>query len=334
MAAFILRRLLFGILIVLGSSIAIFFLSRVVPADPVRMAVGLDASNEMVEQYRELWGMNLPLWQQYLVYMVRTLQGDFGVSMVSRQPVAQEVLTRFPATLELALTASGVFIAISLALGAIAGITRNRRADTAIRFFSIGSASLPTFWVGLVLQVVFYATLGILPAVGRLDPRIPPPTQITGLYVVDSLLTGNGPALRSSIEHLILPAATIVLAQVGLLTRIFRASVVRERNRAYATAARAKGLSERTVFSRHVFRNAVLPALTLAGIQLGWLLTGTVVVESIFAWPGLGRWAVRSIISFDYAPVMAVALFATVLFVMINLAVDVLYTFVDPRIRS
>jgi peptide/nickel transport system permease protein len=332
MSQYILRRLLFAILVIFGASITIFFFSRVAPADPVTMAVGLDADQETIERYRHEWGFDKPIWEQYIIYMRGALHGDLGKSLMSQQPVLNDIKRYYPATLELALVSMFLYMAVSLVLGSIAGMTGSPRTDTLIRFLSLGAYSLPPFWVGLLLQVLFYARLRVLPAIGRISPALDPPTQITGLYLVDSLLTGNGPAFLSSLQCLILPATTIVLAQAGLMVRILRVSVLDVKSKAYITTARAKGLNQRMVYLRHVFRNAMLPVLTMAGIQLGWLLTGTVVVESIFGWPGLGRYAVESILNFDYSPVMAVALVATVVFVVLNLLVDLLYSFVDPRI--
>jgi peptide/nickel transport system permease protein len=226
-----------------------------------------------------------------------------------------------------------LYLGLSIPLGSIAGMTTSPKVDAFIRITSLAAYSLPTFWLGLVLQIQFYANLRILPAIGRISPIVDPPAPITGLYLIDSLVTGNMPAFISTLKHLLLPALTIALAQAGLMVRLLRVSVLDVKMKAYVTTARAKGLGARRIYLRHVFRNAMLPVLTMAGIQLGWLLNGTVVVESIFGWPGLGRYAVDSILNFDYSPIMAVALIATMVFVLLNLFVDLLYTVVDPRIE-
>lgn len=332
MARYVLRRLILAILVTLGASVAVFFFSRVVPADPVRMAVGLDADRITVERYRREWGFDRPVWEQYLIYLKGILRGDLGRSLRSQQPVLNDIKRYYPATVELALVSMLLYLAISIPLGSLAGMTSNPRVDALIRLTSLAGYSLPPFWVGLVLQIYFYANLRILPALGRISPGLEPPTPITGLYLVDSLLTGNIPVLFSSLKHLLLPALTIALAQAGLMVRILRVSVLDVKGKAYVTTARAKGVEDRRVYRRHIFRNAMLPVLTMAGIQLGWLLNGTVVVESIFGWPGLGRYAVDSILNFDYSPVMAVALIATAVFVLLNLLVDLIYCVVDPRI--
>lgn len=332
MAGYVLRRLLLAVLIILGASVAVFFFSRVAPADPVRMAVGLDADQITVERYRREWGFDRPVWEQYARYLRGLLRGDLGRSLSSQQPVLNDIKRYYPATVELALFAMLLYLALSIPLGSIAGMTAKPKVDAFIRITSLAAYSLPPFWLGLLLQIEFYANLRLLPAIGRISPVIDPPTPFTGLYLVDSLIAGNIPAFVSALKHLLLPALTLALAQTGLLIRLLRVSVLDVKGKAYVTTARAKGLGGRRVYVRHVFRNAMLPVLTMTGIQLGWLLNGTVVVESIFGWPGIGRYAVDSILNFDYSPVMAVALIATVVFVLLNLLVDLLYTVVDPRI--
>lgn len=334
MFAYTMRRLALSLVVFVAAVTAIFFLARVVAADPVRMSVGLDADRETVEAARVALGLDQPLWRQYIQYMGDLAQGDLGNSIRSRRPVLTEIGYYFPATLELALVSMIAYMSISLVIGSIAGVTRRRGLDSGIRFFSSFTYALPSFWVGLVLQIVFFAYLRWLPAVGRIGPMVDPPTQITGLYLVDSLLTGNFEAFGSSARHLVLPVATIVLAQMGLMVRILRTSLHDVRNRTYVTTAHAKGLSRWSVFRSHQFRNALLPVITLAGVQFGWLLTGTVIVESIFGWPGLGRYALESITNFDYPPVLGVTIFATLGFIFLNLLVDLLYRVADPRIRS
>ena len=332
MSGYILRRLILAILVLFAASTTVFFFSRVAPADPVRMAVGLDADQQTMDRYREEWGFNQPLWKQYVIYMQGVLHGDLGKSLMSRQPVLNDIKRRFPATLELALVTMVLYLALSFLLGSVAGMTKRVNVDSAVRILALGAYSLPPFWVGLLLQIFFYAELRALPALGRISPALDPPTRITGLYLVDSLVTGNSAAFFSSLKHLLLPCTTIVLAQTGLMVRMLRVSVLDVKTKVYVTTARAKGLSERVIYLRHVLRNALLPVLTMAGIQFGWLLTGTVVVETIYGWPGLGRYAVDSILNFDYLPVTGVALIATGVFVMLNLLIDLLYSVADPRI--
>jgi peptide/nickel transport system permease protein len=296
------------------------------------MAVGLDADQQTMDRYREEWGFNQPLWKQYVIYMQGVLHGDLGKSLMSQQPVLSDIKRRFPATLELALVTMVLYLALSLLLGSVAGMTKRPNVDSAVRILALGAYSLPPFWVGLLLQIFFFGELRVLPALGRISPALDPPARITGLYLIDSLVTGNSAAFLSSLKHILLPSTTIVLAQTGLMVRMLRVSVLDVKTKVYVTTARAKGLSERVIYFRHVLRNALLPVLTMAGIQFGWLLTGTVVVETIYGWPGLGRYAVDSILNFDYLPVTGVALIATGVFVILNLLVDLLYSVADPRI--
>jgi peptide/nickel transport system permease protein len=333
MGRYVLRRFLTSLFVLIAGLTVIFVLARVVPGDPAHMAVGIDADARTIEQFRRENGLDRPIWEQYLIYVSRVAQGDLGRSLTSRQPVVNDLMRYYPATLELALTSAVVFITLGIVLGSIAAMTTSRSLDRSIRFLSLATYSLPPFWLGLVLQVVFYANLRALPAIGRIDPNVEAPWTITGLYLVDSLLQWNLDAFTSSAKHLLLPSLTLVLGQTGLLVRMLRISVLEVKNRAYVTTAHAKGLGGRAVFRGHVLRNALLPVLTMAGIQLGWLLTGTVVIETIFGWPGLGRYAVNSISTFDYAPVMGVAIVTMLVFLIVNLVVDLLYAVVDPRIR-
>jgi peptide/nickel transport system permease protein len=333
MTRYVLRRLLTSVGVLLAGLTMMFVLIRVVPADPARLVLGIDADQQAVERFRHDMGLDRPLWEQYAIYVGQLLRGDLGVSLASRQPVGDDLLRYYPATLELAIVTGVALIAIGIPLGSIAGTTSSARIDGAVRFFALGTYSLPPFWLGLVLQVVFYGYLRALPAIGRIDADISPPAAITGLYLVDSLLGRDLNAFVSSAKHIVLPSVTLVLGQVGLLVRLLRVSILEVKRRPYVTTAQAKGLRNPAVFRRHVLRNALLPVLTMAGIQVGWLLTGTFIVESIFGWPGLGRYAVSSILQSDYAPVMGVAIVTMSVFLVVNLIVDILYAIVDPRIR-
>jgi len=332
MTRYIARRLIASIFVLWGVSIIVFVLFRVVPADPVKIAVGLGADRKTEELYREKWGLNKPIATQYVRYIWALLHGDLGFSLQSQQPVVDDIKRFYPATVELALVTIVTYVVIGIPLGTVAGMSKSKRVDTLVRLGALLVYSIPVFWFGLVLQIVFFGRLQLLPAIGRIDPGITLTPTITGLYLVDSLLTTNWPALRSTLVHLLLPVATLVLSQIGLLVRLVRVSVLDVKNKLYVVTARAKGLSEPFVVYKHILKNAGLPVLTMVGIQFGFLLGGTVLVETIFAWPGLGRYAVDSITYFDYSPIMAVTLLGTLVFLMINLAVDVLYTFLDPRI--
>ncbi len=332
MREYLVRRVVLSILVVLGVSVIVFTLFRIVPADPVRVAVGVDADKKTVDRYREKWGLNKPIVTQYLVYMRALLQGDLGLSLQSQQPVLSDIKRFYPATVELALVTMVVYVGIGVPLGVIAGMTKRKRVENLVRLGALIAYSMPVFWLGLVLQILFFGRFQLLPAVGRIDSAIQPPMTITGFYLVDSVLTGNVAALKSSCVYLALPVTTLVLSQIGLLVRLVRVSILDVKTKLFVATARAKGLSEPHVVYKHILKNAALPVLTMVGIQLGFLLGGTVLVETIFGWPGLGRYAVDSITFFDYNPIMAVTLLGTVVFLGVNLLVDILYTTVDPRI--
>lgn len=332
MARYIARRLIASILVLWGVSIIAFTLFRVVPADPVKVAVGFGADKQTEDFYREKWGLNKPIATQYVRYMQALLKGDLGFSLKSQQPVLDDIKRFYPATFELALVTIVTYVLIGVPLGALAGMSRSKRVDNLVRLGALLAYSVPVFWFGLVLQIVFFGRLQLLPAIGRIDPGVTPPPAITGLYLVDSLLTANWVALESALVHLLLPVTTLVLSQTGLLVRLVRVSVLDVKSKLYVVTARAKGLSEPYVVYKHVMKNAGLPVLTMVGVQLGFLLGGTILVETIFGWPGLGRYAVESITYFDYSPIMVVTLLGTFVFLTINLVVDVLYTFLDPRI--
>ncbi|MGQ0568243.1 MAG: ABC transporter permease, partial [Armatimonadota bacterium] len=265
-------------------------------------------------------------------YMRGLLQGDLGVSLQSRQPVLNDIKRFYPATVELTIVTIAAYVVIGVALGAVAGMTKRKSIDNLVRLGALVAYSLPVFWLGLVLQILFFGRFELLPAIGRIDAAIPPPPALTGFYLVDSFVGGNWAALRSAIVHLILPVATLVLSQTGLLVRLVRVSIFDVKTKLFVATARAKGLSEPRVVYKHVMKNAALPVLTMVGIQFGFLLSGAVLVETIFGWPGLGRYAVESITYFDYSPIMAVTLFGTFVFLAVNLLVDILYSVLDPRI--
>lgn len=335
MLTYIARRLILVVFVLIGATLITFVISRVMPADPVRMAAGLDADQKTVERIRRKFGLDRPIWVQYTNYMRDLATGDLGRSLRSQQPVTRELALYFPATMELTVITLVIYSTLGIFLGTVAGMSPRPGVDTGVRISSLVAYSLPPFWVGLMLQVIFYAHWDLLPAQGRIGggtSAIQAPQNITGLYLLDSLITLNWAAFQSSLMHLALPVLTLVLSQIGLLVRLVRVAVLDVRGRPFIRAARAKGLSERVIAYRHVLKNAMLPIITMIGIQLGWLLSGTVVVETIFGWPGLGRYAVNSVLFLDYNPVLGVTLLGTLIFLFSNLVVDILYTLFDPRI--
>jgi peptide/nickel transport system permease protein len=333
MAAYIVRRLGFLVIVLLGVTILTFFLARVVPADPARLLAGPRASSEAVEEIRHARGLDRPLWEQYTSYMGALVTADFGPSLVTRRPVKSDLLTYVPATFELVFYSLLVGTLLGLVLGVVSALRPGRPVDVSGRFVAMGGLSLPNFWVALLLQFLFFSGLGLLPFGGRLDTGVVPPETITGLFTVDSLLAGRFDLFVQSVSHLILPVIALSLGEMGLVARITRASMLEVLGVDYIRTARAKGLAPWRVVRRHALRNAMLPVITIIGLEFGLLLSGTVLVESIFAWPGLGRYMADAISASDYNAIMGVTIVVTLGYVLVNLVADLAYAYVDPRVR-
>lgn len=327
------RRLVFFALIWLGVTAVTFSLSHIVPGDPARLAAGPGADEEAVDQIREDMGLDEPLIDQYVSYMQALLRLDLGTSIVTRQPVTDELATRLPASLELIFVSFAAYLAIALPLAAIAATTRRRSVDLGVRLFAVIAFAIPAFVLALWLQLIFYRQLGWLPVGGRLDILISRPPTVTGFLTIDGLLAGRPDVTVDAIRHLILPAVALTLGLLAIAVRVGRATLLNELSKDYVKMARLKGLGERTIVRRHAMRNATVPLLALLGVQFGYLVGGTLVVESVFGWPGIGLYAFNSILSLDYAPVMGVALVTTAIFVGVNFIIDLLYPVIDPRIR-
>ena len=320
--------------VLIGVSIITFAISHVIPADPVVAALGDHARDDQIAAFRAEYGLDKPVVDQYVIYGRGLLQGNLGISIRTRRPVADDLRDFFPATLELSLAALLVSILFGIPAGMVSSLARNHWPDNLVRVFSLLGGSLPIFWLGLILIGIFYTQLGWLPGGGRIDQFTNPPQPITGLFVLDSLLTGNLPALQSSVLHLILPAFTLGYYSTAIIARIMRSSMLEVLNQDYIRTARAKGLRERAVVVRHGLRNALIPTMTIIGVTFGSLLSGAVLTETIFTWPGLGRYATASAINLDFPAVMGVTLLAAVVYVLANLVVDISYHLLDPRIAN
>ena len=332
MFRFIARRLLLMLLVLFGISVITFALSRLVPGDPARLLAGPRARQEQVEAVAELYRLRGPILEQYGVYMAGLLRGDLGLSVTTRRPVTDDLAQFLPATIELTATAFLLTILVSIPVGIVSAAKRGGIFDHASRVVSIAGVSLPVFWLGLVLQVLFYKHLGLLPIGGRLGTLDIAPPRVTGAYLVDSLLAGDLSLFWSSFVHLILPAMTLAAGSVAVVTRMMRASILETMEADYVRTARAKGLTETSLLRRHVVRNAFIPTLTVLGLQVGYLLAGNFLVESVFNWPGIGLYAIDAISNLDYAAIMGVTLVVSVVYVAVNLIVDILYVVLDPRI--
>lgn len=333
MARFIVRRLAGLLLVFVGVSVITFSLAQLVPVDPAAVALGQNAREEQIAAYRKEYGLDRPPVEQYFVYVGRLLRGDLGLSIRTRRPVADDLRDYVPATLELSIAAMGVAVVLGIFLGLLAAVRRNTLLDAIARVFALVGGSLPIYFLGLLMLALFYTKLRWFPGPGRIDPFIAPPPRITGMYTIDSLLAGDLAALKSSLQHLALPAITLGYFSTAVLLRMTRSSMLEVLTQDYVRTAQAKGLRDRTVLLRHALKNAMIPVLTTIGITFGSLLSGAVLTETIFAWPGLGRYATASVISLDFPAVMGVALVAAIVYPVVNMLVDIGYHALDPRVQ-
>jgi peptide/nickel transport system permease protein len=328
----IVRRLFFLIFVLIGLSLITFTLSHVVPADPARLVAGPRASQEAVAKIRERYGLNDPLPEQYITYVKGLVQLDLGDSTSSRRPVSDDIRQYMPATVELTIVAFILSLIAGLPLGVLSAVRPNSVFDTIGRIVSITGLAMPSFWLALMLQFFFFAKLGWLPDGQRLPIGVDPPGQITSLYSVDALLRGDLGLFWTVVKHLLLPASVLAYGSLAVITRMVRGGMLEVLGQDYVRTARAKGLRERAVVVRHGLKNALLPTLTVLGLQIGLLFSSAVLVEIVFSWPGLGRYAVTGVTEFDYNAIMGTTLIIAVVYVLCNLVVDVLYVVVDPRI--
>jgi peptide/nickel transport system permease protein len=316
-------------------SLAVFVLSQYLPGDPAFIAAGGgDATPEMIAHARERLGLDRPMVIRYVFYMRSALLGDFGRSMVNNKPVSEDLRKFWPASVELALAAIAISALIGIPLGVVSAIRAGRWLDRLITPGSVFLGSMPIFWLGLMAVLVFYRQLDLLPAGGRLAVGVPPPPTITGLYLVDSLLSGQLVVFGNALRHLILPASILSVISLAMITRITRAAMLDILHEDYLRTARAKGLPEPRIVLKHALRNASVPIVTVVGIQLGQLIGGVVITETIFSWPGLGLYAVTAVENQDYPAIMAFTLLTTIVYVVINLGVDLLYPLLNPQTRT
>lgn len=333
MFVYFLRRLPGLFLVVLGMSVIMFVISRAIPTDPALAVAGPEATPEMVENIRREMHLDKPLVVQYFIYMKSLCKGDLGKSIESRRPVLDDILDYMPATMELVLASILFSVLVGVPLGVISAVRQGKTADNVSRIISLIGICSPVFWMGLMFQFLFYKKLGILPFGGRLDLHLSAPLTITGLYTIDSLITGNFPVFLNSLKHLILPAITMSNITLALTTRMTRSSLLDVLREDYIRTARAKGLVERDVVYVHGLRNALIPISTVVGLRVGTLLGGAVLTETIFAWPGIGRYAFQAIESMDFPVLMGFAIIVSFFYAFINLLLDILYMVLDPRMR-
>jgi peptide/nickel transport system permease protein len=332
MTKYIARRLLLLVAVVFGMSIITFVISHAIPGDPARLAAGLDADAEQIAAVRQRLGLDRPLPEQYVNYLAGLLRGDLGNSIHTRRPVLTDLRAFFPATLELTVAAALIGLLISVPLGVFAAMRRGT-VDLVSRMFALGTTAIPVFWLGLIAQIIFYQQLGWFPAGGRLGGNQDFPNPVTGMYLVDAVLLGDPALAVDVLKHLALPALVLAQIMVGPMTRMTRSSVLEVMGEDFVRTARAKGLSQRAIVIRHVLRNAAIPVISVFGLQFGGLLSGAILTESIFSWPGLGTYALNAISTLDFPAIMGTTLLISILYVLLNLLVDISYAVMDPRVQ-
>jgi peptide/nickel transport system permease protein len=318
--------------VLLGVSIVVFFMVRAIPGDPAQIMLGQQATQAQVQQLRENMGLDKPIFVQYGLFLKDALRGDLGDSTVTGRPVTTELMVRLPATFELTAFAMLIAVLVGVPVGVISAVKQYSLLDKTTSVLALTGISMPIFWLAMILVVIFGVNLGLLPFPGRLDPTTGI-TAITGLVLVDSLLTLNFAGFWDGLLHLIMPALALGTIPMAVVMRMTRSSMLEVMNEDYVRTARAKGVVPWRVIVKHALRNAMLPTITVIGLQVGLLMGGAIVTETIFSWPGIGLYAYDSISSRDYASIQGVVLYGALLFVLINLVVDILYAVLDPRVR-
>jgi peptide/nickel transport system permease protein len=328
------RRLLAAVPSLIGVIVVTFVLTRALPGDPAAYFAGPSATVEAIEQVRAQMGLNASLPVQFARYVADLARGDWGQSLSTGQPVLTELRQRLPASLEMTLCGLALALAVAVPLGVLAATRPGSWIDHACRVVTTAGVSLPTFFTGLLLAYVFYFVLGWAPSpLGRLDPYLSAPPAVTGFYLIDSLLAGDFEVFRASLAQLALPAITMALFVMAPLARMTRASMLGVLSSDFIRTARASGLSRMTILYKYAFRNALLPIVTTLGMVFSFLLGSNVLVEKVFAWPGIGSYAIEALVASDYAPVQGFVLTMAVLYVLLNLAIDLAYAAIDPRVR-
>ena len=332
MLKYIFKRILMLIPVLIGVSIIVFLIMRVFSPDPAPIVLGQHATQTAVEAWRQANGLNDPILLQYFHFITGALTGDLGTSFYTKMPVLKEIFSRFPATIELAVVAIMLASIFGILIGVVSAVKKNSIFDNAGMLLALIGVSMPIFWLGILLIIFFSGTLHWLPSSGRINPMLQP-GSVTGFYLIDSLIAGNMDSFGDAVRHLVLPASALAMYSMAIIARMTRSSMLETLQQDYIRTARAKGVSEGRVIRKHALRNGLIPIVTVIGLQLGSLLGGAVLTETVFSWPGIGSYTVACILKSDFPVVQGVVLLVAFIFVLVNLLVDVIYAFLDPRIK-
>jgi peptide/nickel transport system permease protein len=330
---YILKRLTSIGITLIGLSVIVFTISRIAPGDPAKLAAGPDATEEMVKVIRKEFSLDKPLAVQYINYMKGLIRGDFGRSIRTRHQVSEDIKLFLPGTFELVFVSIFFAILFGILFGVLSAVCRDTWIDHSTRFFSVTGVAIPMFWMGIMLQLLLAAKFHLLPLGGRLDTMVNPPAFITHFFLIDSLITGNWMVFKNALSHIFLPAFVLSFPALASITRINRAEMLEVLHKDFVLNERAQGISNRIIIAKYALKNALIPTLTMIGLRYGWMLGGTILVETVFDWPGIGNYAVAAAVYSDFQPVMAVTIVLGLNFMVANLLVDLGYGFLDPRVR-
>ncbi len=333
---YISKRLLLLLFVVLIVVSITFVLSHVIPGDPARLYAGPHARADQIERARVELGLDRPLWEQYGLFWINLLAGNLGMSIHTRRPVTRDLADYFPATFELTTVAMSITVVVGIVLGVVSALHKDKAPDHASRLFALTGVAMPIFWLGILAQLVIGHMLGLLPISGRVDAMIEliyPTPKITGLLLVDSLISGNIPTFVSALSHIMLPALVLAFGTLAIVSRMMRALMLDVLDKDYIRTAMSLGLPNRMVIYKYALRNALIPVITVIGLSFGYSLGGAFLVETVFDWPGLGRYTTDSIVTLDYPAILGVVIVTSMVYVLVNLVVDILYAYLNPKIR-
>jgi peptide/nickel transport system permease protein len=332
MVKYVIKRILMIVVVLLGVSLLVFSLMRVFSPDPAPIVLGQHATAERTEAWRTAYGLDRPIWQQYADFLKGAVRGDLGNSFYTKASVTKEIMARFPATVELAICAIIFASIVGVFLGVISAVNKNSAIDAGATLIALIGVSIPIFWLGILYIMFFSGTLHLLPSGGRIAVQLEP-VKVTGFYLIDTLLAGDPAAWWDAVKHLILPTLTLGMYSMAIITRMTRATMLETLNQDYIRTARAKGITESKVIAKHALRNSMIPVTTVIGLQFGALLGGALLTESVFSWPGIGKYTVDCILKSDFPVVQGIVLLVAVVFVVMNLITDIGYALLDPRIK-